>query len=55
MLDANSFFISCTFSSGISGCLPLFGLSFNPSIPSSLYLFNQYNPHGLLLCSSSAA
>ena len=35
--------------------LPLFGLFFNPSTPSCKNLSNQYNPHCLLLCSSSEA
>ena len=36
-------------SSGNSGLLPLFALSFNPVIPSLPYLFNQSEAHGLLL------
>ena len=39
LLAVSFFLILYTISSGIFGGLPLFGLFFNPSIPSSLYLF----------------
>ncbi len=54
LLDESWLFILYAISCGISGGLPLFDLFFNPSMPSSLYLFNQSEAHVLLLCRSLA-
>src|SRR5665648_680094 len=55
LLDDNWLFILYTISRDNSGGLPLFDLSLNPSIPSSMYLFNQSEAHVLLLWRSLAA